>query len=146
MSNTISVSQLHDLIEKQVIIALEKEGIAIMNYLKEKIETDIYNTYTPFQYERTMELYDCIKMKVNKIGDELVLQVYIEDKKHTYNPTWFGQIATYPEIFDKFKEGFYGRDRGYDVIGDLQEEWLGTQKAISFLANELKKKFKIVRL
>ena len=128
-------------LEKALISSLEKKGLEIMTHLKQTIENYIYNTYTPFAYERTMELYDSMKMKVEKQGNTYILCVYIEDKKHSYNSTWrYRKPSTYPEIFEKFKEGFYGRDRGYDVMGDENKYWIETRKAFNDVLNELKKK------
>ena len=143
--STMSIQQIHDIIDNQIPLILQKEGIQIMNYAK-KIIDDIYNSYSPFAYERTYELYDSMKMKIVKEENEWVLQVYIDDKKHSYNPTWkYNKPSTYAEIFEKFKKGFYGRDKGYDVMGGTKEEWIDTGKAIEFFINEMQKKFKILR-
>lgn len=144
--STVNVNELRRIIKQQTRISMEKLGLEIMNYLKKLIDEYIYSTYTPFVYERTMELYDSMSIKVEETDDIIYLQVYIDNKIHSYNPTWrYKKPSTYPEIFEKFKEGFYGRDRGYDVVGDTEEEWINTGKAFEFIFKELSKKFKVLR-
>ena len=141
MATYNSISDYYKKLDSVIISSLEKEGIAIMNYLKKIIEEDIYNTYEPFAYERTYELYDMMKMKVEKQNNLYTLVVYIDDKQHSYNPTWrYRKPSTYIEILEKFKKGFYGRDKGYDVMGEAKEYWEETGNAFKYLLNELKKK------
>ena len=127
-------------LDKAMISSMEKIGLKILTHVKQTIEDYIYNTYEPFVYERTYELYDAMKLKVEKQWNTYIMCVYIDDKKHSYNPTWrYRKPSTYTEIFEKFKEGFYGRNKGYDVIGDEHEYWIETRKAFEYVLNELKK-------
>lgn len=78
--------QLEVYLEKQVKIALDECAEQTLEKLKFHVENRLYDAWTPKQYERTMELLNCIsKTSVAKVYGSYVCKIFYDTIKiHPY--------------------------------------------------------------
>jgi len=142
MADFNSIEAFYANLEKQVIQSLEQEAIKIQQAIRLYILTNIYNSYTPSVYNRTQELLNSAIIKpVQNKGGEYYIEIYISDEMHSQS-NWVGESRTLSEIAEAFANG-EGYSRGgieYDAIGNIQEEYVASGRAINEILGMLKSK------
>lgn len=127
-------------IVKQVEVGMQEalnEGISMA---KEYMRDYLYGTYQPHLYKRLYEnggLLDAIKSRVILNENNIIGELYIQEGNH---PKSRLNDRSYRALFDFFAEGHgYARDGvEIDVINNLEELWLESNKALNIILSSLK--------
>lgn len=78
-----SIKELNDYIEKVYLVQfLQKIGEEVKSVLKNFILNDLYGTYTPHEYTRSMDFLNAVECKpVRKVGDSYEVEIFINPDK-----------------------------------------------------------------
>lgn len=139
-------------IERQAIRALEETGHKIRVSLENYIITEIYQTYSPKVYERTMDLLNSTRLTpVRKEGNKYYITIYISNELHS-SPSWYdnpivgihkGDYAPLSSIIEAFERGLTRERQPHPVVTKTYQEWVETGKALRQIQSYLSREFNI---
>ena len=125
-------------IEKRAKVALNDLITKIYDELQSFIQQDIYDTYSPKQYERTFDFKNNAWVtSVKKVSSQIVGKIYYDGMRMTYNPHKFQHIdrENLAEILNNtiknpklyWDDWTMGRDPWPDPYWDHTLTWLEIQ-------------------
>ena len=112
-----SFEELEDGINIIINDTCKAVGDDLETELKDTIDNDIYNRYSPIRYERTYELYNTAKTQTDKNE----INVYFDESeirtidKHTH-ALFLGNISV-----EGFLDAIKGKYNHGDVVGDFEQ-------------------------
>lgn len=134
------LDRIYKEILKQVEVGMQEALDEGKRIAKEYMRDYLYGTYQPHLYKRLCEnggLLDAIKSRVILNGNNIIGELYIQEGNHPQSRL---NDRSYRALFDFFAEGHgYARDGvEIDVINNLEELWLESNKALNIILNHLK--------
>ncbi len=156
MKSFSSLSELRSYLTKEINIGSKAIALQVQEALKFYVMKDVYNAYTPKEYERTYELLDSISFKViGNNGGKIQIEVYFDPDKmsHTtilgdgslgleagdnvYIPRWVDEGHTW-----RSGERYNSVDKATGFMKDTMEDLIKMDGGFEFFAMGLVKYLK----
>lgn len=146
MPNFKNLKELEDYMRKRVLpTAMEEVGEKIEDKLKTRITKDVYNSYTPEQYDRTYELRDSItSTEPVDISGTIYVEVKHDDSLiHAVPPNHHMSIVNNSDV-----SSFIGQWINYgdvpNIFNDRNYVWMNPRPYMDNTKEEIRK-FKLLK-
>lgn len=143
MADFNSFEELYSKLQPTIGEILRDEAEKIKGIIQDYVITVIYSSYSPYIYNRTLELLNSIIIDYKIVDNEYIAEIKIDTNmmqspSNSYNQ----ELLPITDIAQMFADG-YGYERGgenMDMIGDTYENYIATGDAIKDILNMLKSK------
>jgi hypothetical protein len=136
-------------IERDLLEPIREVALQIQQDMRVFWLESVYSSRSP-HYDYTELLLNSARVsEPRKVGNEWIIEIYIDDKEMHSNPAWYNLEELGIEVGDavslfKVSERMDIIGRSENIMDTMKEKWLDNKQALDYILNKLRSKYDIL--